>query len=501
MLIAGRWEQAVKVIEVRNPQDGTLVDTVPMANAGQMRHAIDCAVEGGRHWRKAPTHERMRVLSEAAATIARESEAFARTIALEGIKTIREARAEVARCVETLRISAEEARRLDGETIRFDQVPGSERRKGFWTREPIGIVGAITPFNDPLNLVAHKVGPALAAGNAVIVKPDSRTPLSALKLAAALHEAGVPTGVLQVVTGPGSSVGVELVRDPRVRLISFTGGRETGERIMRDGGFKKYAMELGNNAPVIVLGDADLAEAAESIVSGAFWAAGQNCLHAQRILVHESVFDRLIPKLVAGAEHLRMGDKLDETTDMGPMIDEAAAARVEEMVEDALSQGARCLTGGRREGSFFQPTLLDRVSPTARLYREEVYGPVSLVQPFAVLNEAIEQANAVEFGLQAAIFTQDLDTAFQVSDELDYGGVIVNDSSDYRIDAMPFGGPKGSGLGREGVRFAMEEMSEPKLLSFRLKGVRVDSSSDRSEHLDPRREPQRGSDERGPGAG
>jgi glyceraldehyde-3-phosphate dehydrogenase (NADP+) len=468
MLIAGNWEETAEVIEVRNPQDGTLVDTVPKAGREQMSRAVSCAVGASGRWRRAPAHERMRVLSAAAATVEAEAEEFARTIALEGIKTIREARKEVARCVETLRISAEEARRLGGETIRFDQAPGGERRKGFWTREPVGVIGAITPFNDPLNLVAHKVGPALAAGNAVIVKPDSRTPLSALRLARALDSAGLPQGVLQVVTGAGSEVGAELARDPRVRMISFTGGRETGERIMRDGGLKKYAMELGNNAPVIVLPDADLTEAAESIISGAFWAAGQNCLHVQRIYIHENVYARLVPMLVELAVGYRVGDKFDEDTDMGPMIDESAAAKVEEMVEEALAMGARCLAGGERRGSFYLPTLLEGVPKAARLYRQEVYGPVSLVQPFADLAEAIELANGVEYGLQAAVFTRDLSAAFRAGTELEYGGVIVNDSSDYRIDAMPFGGPKGSGLGREGVRFAMEEMSEPKLLSFRL---------------------------------
>ena len=468
MLIDGTWETAAELIEVRNPQDGSLVDTVPRASIEEMQRAIDSAVEGSRRWRKSTTRQRMDLLFAAADLVEERSEEFARTIALEGIKTIREARKEVSRCVETLRLSGEEARRLVGETIRFDQAPGGERREGFFTREPIGVVGAITPFNDPLNLVAHKVGPAVASGNAVIVKPDSRTPLSALNLAQAFEEAGAPHGVVQVVTGAGSQVGAELVRDPRVRLISFTGGRETGERIIRDGGFKKYAMELGNNAPVIVMPDADLEEAAEAIVSGAFWAAGQNCLHAQRIFVHEDVWDALVPRLVAGAERYRVGDKLDESTDMGPMIDEKAAVKVEEMVADALAEGAKLLTGGRREGAFFMPTLLTDVPPSAMIHAQEVYGPVSLLEPFSDLDSAIAAANAVEFGLQAAIFTRDLDAAFRAGEELEYGGVIVNDSTDYRIDAMPFGGPKGSGLGREGVRFAMEEMTEPKLLSFRL---------------------------------
>ncbi|HEX7003708.1 MAG TPA: aldehyde dehydrogenase family protein [Trueperaceae bacterium] len=468
MPVDGTRQTAAELIEVLNPQDGTLVDTVPSAGVEAMQRAIDSAVEGSRRWRRSTTRQRMDLLFGVADLVEERSEAFATTIALEGIKTIREARKEVARCVETLRLSGEEARRLTGETIRFDQAPGGERRKGFFTREPIGVVGAITPFNDPLNLVAHKVGPAVASGNAVIVKPDSRTPLSALGLARAFEEAGAPYGVVQVVTGPGSRVGRELVRDPRVRLISFTGGRETGERIIREGGFKRYAMELGNNAPVIVMADADVEAAAPAIVSGAFWAAGQNCLHAQRIFVHQEVWDSLVPLLVAGAERYRVGDKLDEATDMGPMIDEDAAVRVQEMVADALAKGARLLTGGRREGAFFMPTLLADVPPSAMIHDDEVYGPVSLLERFGDLEEAIAAANAVDFGLQAAIFTNDLEAAFEAGEALEYGGVIVNDSTDYRLDAMPFGGPKGSGLGREGVRFAMEEMTEPKLLSIKL---------------------------------
>lgn len=466
--LAGEAAGGQKTIRVLDPQDGSLVGEVPEATAQEMTAAIDRAVQGSRAWRGAPAHERARVLFEAARRVEEEAEQFAQTIAREGIKTIREARKEVGRCVETLRISAQEARQLGGETLDFSQAPGSEDRRGFWTREPIGIVGAITPFNDPLNLVAHKVGPAIASGNAVVVKPDSRTPLSALGLARALWEAGVPRDVLQVVTGAGSVVGRTLVSDPRVRLVSFTGGRATGEQIMRDGGFKKYSMELGNNAPVLVMGDADLEDAADSIVSGAFWAAGQNCLHAQRILVQRPLVEKLTAALIERTERYRVGDKLDEATDMGPMIDEGAARKVEELVEDALARGATLLTGGRREGPYYLPTLLAGVPREASLYSEEVYGPVSIIIPFDTPGEAVEIANSVDFGLQAGVFTNDLSLAFWLGEQLEYGGVIVGDSSDYRIDAMPFGGPKGSGLGREGVRFAIEEMTEPKLLSFKL---------------------------------
>jgi glyceraldehyde-3-phosphate dehydrogenase (NADP+) len=411
----------------------------------------------------------MALLQGAADAMAGQPERFARTIAREGIKTIREARKEVSRCIDTLRISAEESRRLTGETIQFDQRPGSEGRWGYYILEPVGIVGAITPFNDPLNLVAHKVGPAIAAGNAVVVKPDSKTPLSALLLAQAMHETGLlPKGVLQVITGRGSEIGDVLVSDPRVRMISFTGGLKVGESIMGKVGLKKVGMELGSNCPVIVMPDADLDLAVAANVSGAFWAAGQNCLHVQRLLVHRTIYEPFLARFVAAAEAYRVGDKLDERTDMGPLINREAAERVESLVNEALAAGATLLTGGRRRGTFYAPTVLEHVPAACRLAREEVYGPVTSVQPFETLDEAIDLANAVDYGLQAGIFTRDLQAAFRAAAELQCGGVMVNESTDYRIDAMPFGGVKGSGLGREGVKFAMHEMTEPKVVCFNL---------------------------------
>jgi glyceraldehyde-3-phosphate dehydrogenase (NADP+) len=469
MLLNGEWLDRPRQMDVRDPQDGTLIDTVPMASAEDMLAAIDAAVAGAQRARCLPTHQRMTILSQGADFIAAHHEDYARTIAREGVKTIREARKEVTRCVDTLRISAEEARRLAGETIPFDQRPGSEHRLGYFVREPVGIVGAITPFNDPLNLVAHKVGPALAAGNAIIVKPDSKTPLSALKLAEALMAGGLlPRGVLQVITGRGSEIGDVLVRDGRVRMISFTGGLEVGQDIAGKAGLKKIGMELGSNAPVIVMPDADLDLAVEANVSGAFWAAGQNCLHVQRLLVHDAIYERFVSCFVARTEAYRLGDKLDEQTDMGCLIDEAAARRVEQMVQEALAAGATLLTGGQRQGTRFAPTVLENVPAACSLARDEVYGPVTILYRFHTLDEAIAVANDVDYGLQAGIFTRDLQTAFRAAAELHVGGVMINESTDYRIDAMPFGGVKGSGLGREGVKFAVQEMTEPKVVCFNL---------------------------------
>jgi len=468
MILDGEWVDRPHKIEVRNPQDNGLIDTVPQASAADMEAAISAAVDAFEVSQVMPVHKRISVLQKTADTIAAEHEDFARVIASEGIKTIREARKEVTRCIETIRISAEEARRLNGETIPFDQMPGSENRMGYFSREPIGVIGAITPFNDPLNLVAHKVGPGLAAGNAVIVKPDSKTPLSALWLARAIHDAGLPPGMLQVVTGPGSEVGEVLITDPRVRMISFTGGLDTGEAIMRKIGLKKVGMELGSNCPVIVMDDADMDLAVAANVSGAFWAAGQNCLHVQRLIVHEDIYEEFKQRFVEGAEAYKVGDKLDEATDMGPLINERAAIRVEKMVNEAIEAGAELVTGGTREGSFYDPTVLQNVSDDCALSYEEIYGPVTILYRFSDLDDALARANDVNYGLQAGIFTKDLQTAFRASSKLNCGGVMINDSTDYRIDAMPFGGVKGSGLGREGIRFALQEMTEPKVVCFNL---------------------------------
>ena len=464
MLINGQWRAAGESFDVLDPQDGSLVDVAPVGSGADMREAIAAATLASTT--RLAVHERMSILGGAADRIAAEAESFAVTIAREGIKTIREARLEVARCVDTLRLSAEEARRLHGETVNFDQRPGSEQRFGYWVREPVGVIGAITPFNDPLNLVAHKLGPAIAGGNAVILKPDSKTPLSGIRLVEALHDAGAPPGMVQVITGAGRRVGKTLATDPRVRMISFTGGLQTGEEVVRQAGLKKISMELGSNCPVIVMDDAQLDTAVDACVSGAFWAAGQNCLHVQRLFVHEAIYETFRARFVRGAEAVVVGDKLDERTDMGPLIDEAAAERVETAIRSAVAAGARLLTGGTRNGTFVTPTVLEEVLPIAPLSCEEIYGPVTALYRFSDLEEAIVQANATDYGLQAAVFTGSLATARRAADGLDFGGVMINDSTDFRIDAMPFGGRKRSGLGREGVRFALEEMTEPKVVCF-----------------------------------
>lgn len=466
MFIGGEWRDGDRVIPVRDPYDGTAIDSVPLASAEDACLALESAQRGSASMRVLPAHERARILTGAAAIVARTAEDFATLIATEGSKTIREARKEVSRCVNTLVASAEESKRLSGETIPFDSFPGGESRVGYYARIPVGIVLAITPFNDPLNLVAHKVGPALAGGNAVIVKPATATPLSALKLADALLEAGLPPEALQVITGSGTALGRVLVPDERVRMVSFTGGYDAGLEVARLAGIKKLGMELGSNSPVIVWEDADLEWAVESCVSGAFWAAGQNCIGVQRLYVHQAAYEPFRERFVERAARYRLGDKLREDTDMGPMITEGEAKRVERWIEEATSAGAVVLCGGGRRGALVEPTVLEAVPPAARLHAEEVFGPTVNLYSVTSLDEAVAQANALPVGLHAAAFTRDVDLAFRLAAELECGGVMINDSTDYRLDTMPFGGLKRSGLGREGVRFAVEEMTELKTVCF-----------------------------------
>ncbi|MFI5143095.1 MAG: aldehyde dehydrogenase family protein [Thermoanaerobaculales bacterium] len=468
MLLAGAWVDRDAKIDVRDPFDNSLVDTVPRATAADVETALANAVKGFAVARKMTVYERAQVLLKTAAIVQGRLEEFATTIAREGSKTIREARKEARRCVNTLTISAEEAKRTNGETIPFDSFPGGEKRVGYYERVPIGVVLAITPFNDPLNLVAHKLGPAVAAGNAVILKPATVTPLSALKLTEAFVEAGLPPLVLQTLTGYGAEIGEPLAADPRVRMVSFTGGLEAGQRITKIAGIKKIGMELGSNSPVIVWKDADIPWAAETCVSGAFWAAGQNCIGVQRIYVHGAVYQEFRSRVVEFTRKYRIGDKLKEETDMGPMIAEGEAKRVERWVAEAKEMGAKVLIGGERSGALMQPTVLEGVPEKATIHHSEVFGPTVNLYPVDTAEEALEKANSLPFGLHAALFTRDVDMAFKLARGLDCGGVMVNDSTDYRLDSMPFGGIKNSGLGREGIKFSLQEMTEPKVICFYL---------------------------------
>lgn len=468
MLIGGSWVERKETIDVRNPYDNSLFDTVPCGTKTDIDKAITVAQKGFELNRNMPTHKRISILLNTANIMESRSEELARVIAQEGSKTIREARKEVTRAINTITLSAEEARRINGETLPFDSTPGSENRIGYYYRFPIGIIAAITPFNDPLNLVAHKLGPAIAGGNSIVLKPATVTPISALKLAECLLEAGLPGEILSVVTGHGSEIGEALVTDDRIRMVSFTGGVEAGKKISHLAGLKKIGMELGSNSPVIVLNDCGLEPAVEACVSGAFWAVGQNCIGVQRIYVQSEIYKEFRNRFVARTRAYKTGYQLDEDTDMGPMISEKEARRVIRWIEEAVESGAVLLTGGTRQGTLVQPTVMELIPDGVKLDCQEIFGPVVSLYQIDSLEEAVQASNNVNYGLHGAIFTKNLDSAFYAVKHLEVGGIMVNDSTDYRVDLMPFGGVKNSGLGREGIKFALQEMTEPKVVCFNL---------------------------------
>ncbi|PRA47403.1 MULTISPECIES: aldehyde dehydrogenase family protein [Pseudomonas] len=456
-------------IDVFNPFDGSVIGRVDQVCATQVPQLLEQGRQGARLCAGLPRHRRARILEQAALDIERDARVFAQLIVDEAGKTLVQAQKEVKRCVNTLKLSAEEAKRNAGEVVPFDAYEGSESRQGWFTREPLGLIVAITPYNDPLNLVAHKLGPAIAGGNAVILKPSELAPLSALRLVSYLVQAGLPESVVTVATG-GAELGKALVAAREVRMISFTGGFVTGEQIARTAGLKKLAMDLGGNAPVIVMGDCDLPAAIDSCVSGAFWAAGQNCIGTQRLLVQASVYEAFREGFVRQAAALVAGNPALAGTDIGPMISVQAAQNAENVVDEAIREGATLLCGHQRQGSCYSATVLENVNHASRLWRHEVFAPVVVLQPFDSFEQAIALANEPEYSLHAGIFTGNLDTALRAARQIEAGGVMINDSSDYRFDAMPFGGSKYGSLGREGVRFAYEEMTQPKVVCLNTLG-------------------------------
>ncbi|MCX4908914.1 aldehyde dehydrogenase family protein [Streptomyces sp. NBC_00878] len=466
-LWSGRWVDGASSMPVHDPEDGSLLGRVTDASPAEVDEAVTgvaAAVASGENW---PAWRRREVLDAAAQLVLKRRELLTQVISREGCKTVQEAGGEVARAAETLRLSAQQAGCLTGETLPFSDTPRGHDRLGWYTREPVGVVAAITPFNDPLNLVAHKMGPALAGGNGIVLKPAEATPLTALAFARILLDAGVPADRFAIVPGTGSGAGRALVGHHLVDLVSFTGGYRTGNEVARTAGAKKTLMELGGNNAVLVLADADRELAAQAVVDGAFGVAGQNCLSVQRVFVDARIAARFTQDVVKATEALTVGGKADPRTDIGPLINEREARRVEEWVREALDHGAELLAGGRREGAFHWPTVLTGVPADARVMTDEVFGPVLTIEPFDTVDEAVARANDTHYGLQAGVFTTGLDTALTVAERLRVGAVMVNDSSDFRIDAMPFGGPRRSGVGREGVRYAVEAMTEPKVIAVR----------------------------------
>jgi glyceraldehyde-3-phosphate dehydrogenase (NADP+) len=472
LIVAGRRESGgAEPIEVRYPFTGEVVGRVAAGAPADLEAAIVAALEAFRLYQDVPAHRRSALLHAVSQLIAERREELARDITLETGKAIWESRLECDRAANTFRIAAEEAVRIDGEIVPLDGSPAGEGRLGEARRFPIGPVAAITPFNSPFNLVAHKVAPALAAGNTIVVKPASATPVSGLNVGSLVVEAAgeleLPAGLIGVLPC-SAQVADALVTDPRIRGLSFTGSSAVGWALRARAGRKKVSLELGGNGPVIVHRDADLALAAERVAFGGYLLAGQVCSSVQRVYVHEEVAEIVTPLLLEHVSAIRVGDPLDEDTTMGPMLDEPAAQRAETWLKEAVEGGAQVLVGGTREGALFQPTVVSQTRPDMRIACEEVFAPIVVLERYRELDEALAAANATEYGLQAGIFSNDLQVVYDAYRKLEVGGVIVNDVNIWRVDSMPYGGVKASGYGREGVRYAIREQTEPKLLVLNL---------------------------------
>jgi glyceraldehyde-3-phosphate dehydrogenase (NADP+) len=468
-LLGGKWLKTGDAIEVHSPYDDALVAVVHRAGAKEIEQAIAVAVEAFQVTRKLPAWKRAEALMKVSQGIAARREDLARTIALEAGKPIRTARQEVDRAVFTFQVASEESKRIYGEVVPLDWLPGSEGRVGQVMHVPLGPIVGISPFNFPLNLVAHKVAPAMAAGNPIILRPASATPVSALKLGEIILESGWPEGALAVLPSSTEDASL-LVEDPRIKLLTFTGSPAVGWALKARAGMKRVTLELGGNAGVIVHEDADLKYAAERVAWGGFSFAGQSCISVQRVYVAQNVYEDFVDELAMRVKALVIGDPLDEKTDVGPMIDLAAAERLEGWVNEAKAGGAQVLTGGSRRGTLFAPTLLSSLQESMSISCQEAFGPVVGLYPYTDAFQAIKNVGNSEFGLQAGIFTNDLAIVQRAFEEIQVGGLMVNDVSTFRIDHMPYGGVKRSGLGREGLRYAIEEMSEMKLLTFNHRG-------------------------------
>ncbi|HEX7473127.1 MAG TPA: aldehyde dehydrogenase family protein [Candidatus Limnocylindrales bacterium] len=464
IFLAGRWVDSPEPLVVTNPADpSTPAGSTFHATEAQYEEAVEAAVAAFEVTKTLPAYERGRILREISAGIKGRREELGRLLATEAGKPIRDALVEVDRAVVTFRLGAEEAERMTGEMIPLDIMPASKGRVGITRHFPIGPVAGISPFNFPLNLAAHKVAPAIAAGCSIVLKPPSKDPLTMLTVAEIIEAAGPPAGSVSILPMT-RELGDRMVADPRFKLLTFTGSPSVGWRMKERAGKKKVVLELGGNAGVIVDKSADLDWAVRRTIVGGFAYAGQVCISVQRMFVHEDVWDAFMAKLVEGAKALRVGDPLDASTDVGPMVDEAAAARTQRWVDEAVALGGKLLLGGRADGNFFAPTILTDVPVTAQVCSNEAFAPLVVAFPFRDFGDAIRQVNDSFFGLQTGVFTNDLAHAWQAFNELEVGGVIVNDVPTYRIDHMPYGGVKDSGLGREGLRWAIEDMTEIRIM-------------------------------------
>jgi acyl-CoA reductase-like NAD-dependent aldehyde dehydrogenase len=467
MWVGGKPLKTARTYDLNLPYDGSSTARVAEGDEDAFESACSSAQQGARAMALLSNAERSDLLLRAASLLKRDVNELSELLALETGKPIKEARIEAGRGEQTLIASAIAARELAGEAIPIDGTPAGKGRMAMTIREPLGIIGAITPFNLPLNLALHKVGPALAGGNAVVHKPSELTPLTAIRLAQLLTEAGAPAGAYNVITGDGATLGHKLVADPRIKMITFTGSVAVGKEIRANAGLKRVTLELGGNAGLIIDRDADIGLAVERAVPGAFLYSGQICISVQRIYVHQAIAAEFTTKFLAATEKLRIGHPLEESTDIASLISENEAKRVVSWIEDAVQHGAKLLAGGHRARATVSPAVLQDVPKSARMACGEIFGPAVAINTFSSLDEAVDEVNDTPYGLQAGIFTRDLQNAFRAARNLKVGGVIINDIPGFRSDNMPYGGVKESGIGREGPRYAIEEMTETKLICWR----------------------------------
>ena len=466
-LIGGEWRGSDDVMEVRFPYDGSPVDAVAMASAADMDDAMAAAAAGFEVTRKLPSHKRSQILQNMVRLLRERFDEVVEAMIMEGGKNRKTAVGETSRALETLKVSSEEARRIGGEVFSIDWTAAGENRQGFTRRLPVGPVLGITPFNYPVNLACHKIGPAIAVGNPIILKPAEKTPLSSVILAEIVLEAGYPPQAFSMINAWGRDTEM-MVADPRIAMISFTGSGNVGWMLKSKAGQKKVALELGGNAGLIVHNDADLAVAAGEAAAGGFANAGQNCISVQRLLVQNDVFEEFTDLFVDKVKALKVGDPRDADVDIGPMISPRDAERSESWVNEAQRAGASLLFGGKRDGTMFPPTVMTETSPDMRVNCQEVFAPVMTVSPYDTWDEAVATINDTPYGLQAGLFTNDVKRIMDAWERIEVGGLQVNSASTFRVDHMPYGGIKASGYGREGIKYAMEDMSELRLMVLNL---------------------------------
>lgn len=464
LFINGEWLETETYSPLLSPYSGEVIAEIPVATVRETHDAIEAAYRARKEMASMPAHRRAHILETLSRLLEEREEEAAKIIALEAAKPMTTAKAEIARTIETYKFAAEEAKRIHGETIPLDAAKGGERRVAYTSREPIGVIGAITPFNFPMNLVAHKVGPAIASGNTIVLKPASQTPLSAFFIAELLHEAGLPNGVLNVVTGSGRVVGDTIVSDDRVNMITFTGSPAVGIGIRNKAGLKRVTLELGSNAAVIIDKGVDVGKITSRCVTGAFSNQGQVCISLQRVYAHEEVYDELVEKLIEATNRLHVGDPLDPKTDVSALISSNDVERTLQWIEEAKQNGAIVATGGKAEGNILYPTVILNADPFLKVSCQEVFAPIVLVNKVKSVEEAIDFVNDSRYGLQAGIYTENVHVALDAAEKLHVGGVMINDIPTFRVDHMPYGGVKESGFGREGLKYAIEEMTELKLV-------------------------------------